>query len=63
MTLMGSRNALPEDFNRVIDAIRVGQVPVSKLITHRTTLAKAALDLPRWAHEKHGLVKALIDVG
>jgi hypothetical protein len=37
-------------------------VPTDKLITHRTTLADAVRDLPRWAHEKTGLVKALIEV-
>jgi 2-desacetyl-2-hydroxyethyl bacteriochlorophyllide A dehydrogenase len=62
MTLLGSRNATDADFNRVIAAIRAKQVPVEKLITHRTTLAGALDDLPRWAHEKSGLVKALIDI-
>jgi 2-desacetyl-2-hydroxyethyl bacteriochlorophyllide A dehydrogenase len=62
MTLLGSRNATDADFNRVIAAIRAGQVPIDKLITHRTTLAGAVDDLPRWAHEKSGLVKALIDI-
>jgi threonine dehydrogenase-like Zn-dependent dehydrogenase len=62
MTLLGSRNATDADFNRVIAAIRAGEVPIEKLITHRTTLAGALADLPRWAHEKSGLVKALIDI-
>ncbi len=62
MSLLGSRNATDADFNRVIAAIRAGQVPIDKLITHRTTLAAALDDLPRWAHEKTGLVKALIDI-
>jgi len=62
MTLLGSRNATDADFNRVIAAIRAVQVPIEKLITHRTTLAGALADLPRWAHEKSGLVKALIDI-
>jgi 2-desacetyl-2-hydroxyethyl bacteriochlorophyllide A dehydrogenase len=62
MTLRGCRNATAEDFDRVIGAIRAGQVPVARLITHRTTLAAAAEDLPRWVREKHGLVKALIEI-
>ena len=62
MTLLGSRNATDADFNRVIAAIGAGQVPIEKLVTHRTTLAGALDDLPRWAHEKSGLVKALIDI-
>jgi len=62
MTLLGSRNATAEDFERVIAAIRAGQVPVERLITHRTTLAGATADLPRWAVEKSGLIKAVIAI-
>ena len=62
MTLLGSRNATSEDFERVIAAIRAGQVPVDRLITHRTTLADAVGAIPRWALEKSGLIKALIEV-
>jgi 2-desacetyl-2-hydroxyethyl bacteriochlorophyllide A dehydrogenase len=62
MSLFGSRNATPTDFENVIAAIRAGQVPVDKLITHRTSLAEAARNIPRWAHEKSGLIKALIEI-
>ena len=55
MTLLGSRNATTEDFERVIAAIRDGHVPVDRLITHRTNLAGAVRDIPRWAAEKTGL--------
>jgi hypothetical protein len=30
------------------------------LITHRTRLADAARDIPRWASYKSGLIKALL---
>ena len=60
MTLLGSRNATSEDFTRVIAAIRAGDVPVERIITHRMSLAEAVLDLPRLAHEKSGLTKAII---
>ncbi|WP_417309081.1 zinc-binding alcohol dehydrogenase family protein [Devosia sp.] len=62
MTLMASRNATSEDFERVMGAIRDGQVDIDKLITHRTTLEGAVTDLPRWATEKTGLIKALIAI-
>lgn len=62
MSIFGSRNALSADFERVIAAIRDGKVPVDRLITHRTTLAGAVADLPRWAHEKSGLIKAVIEI-
>ncbi len=62
MMLVGSRNATKEDFVHVADAIRAGEVPVDALITHRTTLEKVVEDLPRWAKEKTGLVKAVIEI-
>src|SRR5690606_32681460 len=55
LTLLGSRNAFAADFERVIATIRSGEVPVAKIITHRTTLAEAERDLPVWASEKLGL--------
>jgi threonine dehydrogenase-like Zn-dependent dehydrogenase len=63
MTVKGSRNATRADFERVITAIETGRVPLEQLITHRTTLGGAITDLPRWAQEKRGLVKALVEIG
>lgn len=62
MTLVGSRNATREDFEHVMASIRSGAVPVDTLITHRTTLTSVIDDLPRWAHEKAGLIKAIVAV-
>jgi 2-desacetyl-2-hydroxyethyl bacteriochlorophyllide A dehydrogenase len=62
MMLIGSRNATRMDFEHVAASIRAGHVPIDQLITHRTTLERAVEDLPRWAHEKSGLIKAVIKV-
>ena len=62
MSIFGSRNATSVDFERVISAIRDGQVPIDKIITHRTSLAGAVNDLPRWATQKSGLIKAVIEI-
>lgn len=62
MTLLGSRNSTDDDFRRVIAAIRNGDVPVNRLITHRTNLANAARQIPVWAKQKSGLIKAVIEV-
>ncbi|RDL49506.1 L-galactonate-5-dehydrogenase [Ensifer sp. M14] len=62
MTLIGSRNATREDFDHVVNAIRQGLVPVETLITHRTTMEAMVEDLPRWANEKSGLVKAIVRI-
>ncbi|MGX5846026.1 zinc-binding alcohol dehydrogenase family protein [Mesorhizobium sp. PL10] len=63
MTLVGSRNALKADFDHVAASILSGAVPLAKLVSHRTTLAGTPRDLARWAHEKSGLIKAVIEVG
>jgi 2-desacetyl-2-hydroxyethyl bacteriochlorophyllide A dehydrogenase len=63
MTLMASRNATAEDFDTVIVAIREGHVDVARIITHRTNLGAATRDLPRWATDKDGLIKAVIEIG
>lgn len=63
MTLFASRNATGSDFERVIEAIRAGQVPVDRLITHRTSLKGAVRQIPFWATHKAGLVKAVIEIG
>jgi 2-desacetyl-2-hydroxyethyl bacteriochlorophyllide A dehydrogenase len=62
MTLFGSRNATEEDFGRVIAAIRDRHVPVDQLVTHRTSLRDAVNNIPIWATQKTGLIKALIEV-
>lgn len=62
MALLASRNATTEDFDHVIAAIARGDVDVNRLITHRTTLAHVATDLPRWAEDKTGLIKAMVDL-
>ncbi|MER9626160.1 zinc-binding alcohol dehydrogenase family protein [Mesorhizobium sp. M0296] len=63
MMLIGSRNALRADFDHVAASIRNGALPLAKLVTHRTTFGETPHDLARWAHEKSGLIKAVIQVG
>ncbi len=62
MTLLASRNATAQDFDHVISSIKSGQIPIAKLITHRTSLARAAVMLPIWAKDKKGLIKAMIEI-
>jgi threonine dehydrogenase-like Zn-dependent dehydrogenase len=62
MMVIGSRNASAADFAHVAASIRAGAVPVDRLVTHRTRLADVPRDLPLWAREKSGLIKALIAV-
>jgi 2-desacetyl-2-hydroxyethyl bacteriochlorophyllide A dehydrogenase len=62
LTLLGSRNATAEDFERVVAAIRGGTIPVDRLITHRTDLAGAVTDIPRWSAGRGSLIKAIIEI-
>jgi 2-desacetyl-2-hydroxyethyl bacteriochlorophyllide A dehydrogenase len=62
MTLLGSRNATAVDFDKVIGAMRDGRIPVQSIITHRTTLSGAVRDMPVWATDKRGLIKAVIEM-
>jgi len=59
-TLKGSRNATREDFERVMQAMRSGQVPTAKLNTHSATLEEVPDALPRWVKARSELVKALV---
>jgi 2-desacetyl-2-hydroxyethyl bacteriochlorophyllide A dehydrogenase len=61
-TLVGSRNALVDDFEHVMAQIRAGTVPVDALATHETTLGDAVTDLPLWAGNRETLIKAIIRV-
>lgn len=60
MTIVGSRNALKQDFEHVAASIAAGAIDTDLLITHRTNLDNVIADLPHWAHEKSGLIKAII---
>lgn len=62
MTLFASRNATMTDFEEVISAIEQGRVEIDRWITHRTTLANAIREIPNWAIQKTGLIKAMIAI-
>jgi 2-desacetyl-2-hydroxyethyl bacteriochlorophyllide A dehydrogenase len=63
MMLIGSRNATKQDFDHVASSIRAGLVPLDTLATHATRLEDVPRDLAHWAHDKTGLIKAVIEVG
>lgn len=62
MQLVASRNALRADFEHVVAAMRGGAVPTDRLATHSASLDEAPAMIARWAGEKGGLIKAIIDV-
>jgi len=62
LTIRASRNATREDFDHVMASIRSGQVPTERLATHGTSFADVPVNLPLWARERQGLIKAIISV-
>ena len=61
LTLMGSRNALPEDFARIIGLIEAGRINTTPWITHRANFADAIGEFPAWTKPETGVIKAMID--
>lgn len=61
MTLMASRNATLTDFERVLHAMREGQVPTGALNTHRTRLDQLAEVLPTWMQPQTGVIKGIVE--
>ena len=62
MSLLGSRNALAEDFAAVVAAIEAGRIPTARLNTHRGALQELPELMPRWLRPDAGVVKALLEV-
>src|SRR5690606_29118846 len=60
-TLLASRNALPEDFGRIIGMIERGEIDTTPWITHHAP-AGAFLDvLPQWLKPDAGRLKAVLE--
>ncbi|EKN01350.1 MULTISPECIES: zinc-binding alcohol dehydrogenase family protein [unclassified Acidocella] len=58
--LIGSRNALKEDFMRVIAAIRAGQIDTSALLSEELHINELAARLPLLAKDREDLIKAIV---
>jgi hypothetical protein len=37
-------------------------VPTDRLATHATTLERVPVDMPIWAHDRGGLIKAIVSI-
>jgi 2-desacetyl-2-hydroxyethyl bacteriochlorophyllide A dehydrogenase len=62
MTVYASRNALPDDFRRIIRLIEEGRIDTRPWITHRTSFAKLSADFPSYTQPETGTVKAIVEV-
>lgn len=60
MTLLGSRNATPADFDFVLREMRAGRIPTQALNTHVATLSELPQILPVWMDPGSGVIKAIV---
>jgi len=62
MTAYASRNALPEDFDRIIRLIEDGRIDTRPWITHRTNFDSIIADFPGYTKPETGAIKAMVEV-
>ncbi len=60
LDILGSRNALPEDFHAVIQMLEHGRFPVEETVTLEVPLAEAADSLAAWSREPAKFSKIMI---
>lgn len=63
LTLMGSRNATREDFNRVMEAMSAGALNVEQYVTHRASFDEAVGRFDSWLLSESKVIKAIVEVG
>jgi 2-desacetyl-2-hydroxyethyl bacteriochlorophyllide A dehydrogenase len=62
ITLFASRNAVPDDFSRIIKLIEAGRIDTQPWITHRAPLSDVPTVFPGWVQPNSGVLKAIIEV-
>ena len=62
MTLLASRNALPEDFTRIIGLIEQGRINTTPWITHHSGFEAMIDEFPKWLKPSTGVIKAMVEV-
>jgi len=62
ITIMGSRNALPPDFTRIIQLIEDGRIDTRPWITHHAKLDEMIGVFPDWTKPETGVIKAIVEV-
>jgi 2-desacetyl-2-hydroxyethyl bacteriochlorophyllide A dehydrogenase len=62
LDILGSRNALPEDFRAVITMLEAGRFPVDLAVSHEVSLADAPEVLKAWSANPAAFSKIMIEV-
>jgi threonine dehydrogenase-like Zn-dependent dehydrogenase len=63
LDILGSRNALPEDFRDVIRMLEANRFPVEEAVTHMVPMDQAPKILDAWSAEPARYGKIMIEVG
>ena len=61
-TLMSSRNATREDFQKVMSAMKNKLIDPSNYITHRTVFTDVKQEFPQWLNPANGVIKAMVSM-
>src|ERR1043166_1848689 len=62
LTLLGSRNALPDDFTRIIGLIENGKIDTKPWITHHAAFDEMIEAFPNWLNPESGVIKAVVEM-
>lgn len=62
MTLLGSRNATPEDFENVLEAVKSGAIDVDRFITHRAPFDSLPDAFEEWLKPESKVIKAMVEL-
>lgn len=60
--ILGSRNATPADFKRVISFMKKNRLPVESLITHRTDFETAKTAVETWHRNANDIIKMVLEI-
>lgn len=62
LSLLSSRNALPEDFKTVIDLMSAGELDVRHWITHTASFQECIGEFGKWLNPTTGTIRAVVRV-
>ncbi len=62
LDILGSRNALPEDFRRVISMLESGRFPVDRAVSAIVPLSDAPAALQRWSQHPESFTKIMVSI-
>ncbi|MDH4445681.1 MAG: zinc-binding alcohol dehydrogenase family protein [Akkermansiaceae bacterium] len=62
ITLLASRNAMPDDFEKIIQLIREGKIDTDLWITHRIAFDDVPSEFEKFTNPALGAIKAIIEV-